>query len=59
MKTTKIIGEINSQPQQHAEKFETIIDHDGYESWVYLDECFPPGKVEIIVSTRLSEEVEE
>jgi len=47
-----IEGKILSQPQRHAEKFETQIEHDGFESWVYLSECFPPGKVIITVSTK-------
>ena len=46
-----IIGEINSQPQRHAEKFETIINHDGFESWIYLDECWPSGKVKITIES--------
>ena len=47
-----INGKVESQPQRHASKFETIINHGNYESWIYLEDCFPPGEVEIIVSTK-------
>lgn len=50
MKET-IIGEIRSQPHRHAEKYETQIEHDGFESWIYLNKCWPPGKVKIIIQT--------
>jgi len=51
MKET-IIGEIRSQPLQHAEKWETQVDHDGFESWIYLNKVWPPGKVKITIETQ-------
>ena len=54
--TEIIIAEIKSQPQRHAEKWETQFDHNGFESWIYLDKMFPPGKVRITIETHSSEQ---
>jgi len=48
MKET-IIAEIRSQPQRHAERWETQLEHDGFESWVYLRGVWPSGKVRITI----------
>ena len=52
-----IVAEISTQPQRHAEKWETYIDHpDGFESWIYLNNVFPPGPVKITIeSSELGE----
>jgi len=43
----EIIAEISNQPQKHAEKWETYIDHeDGFESWLYLDNIYQWSKGE-------------
>ena len=46
-----IIGEILSQPCRHAEKWETQVDHDGFETWIYLNKIWPPGKVKITIQS--------
>ena len=45
-----IIAELKTQPQKHAERWETYLEHDGYESWLYLEKMFAPGKVKIVIS---------
>ena len=45
----EITAEILSQPQKHAEKWETQCEHDGFESWIYLSKVWPPGKVKITI----------
>ena len=47
----EIIAEILSQPQQHAEKWETYLEHNGFESWIYLSKVWPPGKVKITIQS--------
>ena len=47
----EIIAEILSQPQQHAEKWETQFEHDGFESWIYLSKVWPSGKVKITIQS--------
>ena len=47
----EIIAEILNQPQQHAEKWATQLDHEGYESWIYSNVIWPPGKVKITIQS--------
>ena len=52
-----IIAEIRSQPQRHAEKWETQFEHEGFESWIYLSENWPSGKVKITIESEPTSEV--
>ncbi len=44
-----IIADIRSQPHKHAGKWETIFEHEGFESYIYLKDNWPSGKVKITI----------
>ena len=46
-----IIADIRTQPSRHAEKWETYLEHGGFESWIYLSENWPSGKVKITIQS--------